>query len=114
VVVAIAVEVRRCWATAYGRWVRVVAFDLFFVVFKSMCRELYCSRYMCAEGDTLGSRHRLFAGPAVPSAQFPLGTGCAESKGTCAENISLSAEVANPVVAQRLLKQDGGGGAPVV
>jgi hypothetical protein len=48
VVVAIAVEVRRCWATAYGRWVRVVAFDLFFCCFqKSVPRAILLSVHVC-------------------------------------------------------------------
>jgi hypothetical protein len=64
-------EVRRWWATAYGQWVRVVAFDLFFVVFKSLCRELYCSRYTCAEGDPLGSRHRALCRPSGAGSALP-------------------------------------------
>jgi hypothetical protein len=43
----------------------------------------------------------LFAGSAVLSAlcrEFPLGTGCVESKGACAKSISLSTKAANPIV----------------
>jgi hypothetical protein len=74
----------------------------FFLLFSKVCAESYTAlgtRVPRVIHLALGTG--LFVGPAVPSAlcrEFPLGTDCAESKGSCAESISLSAEVANPVV----------------
>jgi hypothetical protein len=94
-------EVRRWWATAYGQWVRVVAFDLF-LLFSKVCAESYTAlgtRVPRVIHLALGTG--LCAGPAVPGAlcrELPLGTGCAESIQPCAEWVRLSAEAPIPVV----------------
>jgi hypothetical protein len=81
-----------------------VAFDLF-LLFSKVCAESYTAlgtRVPRVIHLALGTG--LFAGPAVPSAlcrEFPLGTAVPRAKGACAESISLSAEVANPVVILR-------------
>jgi hypothetical protein len=74
----------------------------FFVLFqKSLPRAISALGTHVSRGIDLPLGIWLFAGPAVPSAmcrEFPLGKGCAESKGACAESISLLAKAANLVV----------------
>jgi hypothetical protein len=78
-----------------------VAFDLFLVVFKSLCREYTALGTRVPRVIHLALGTGLCAGPAVPGAlcrELPLGTGCAESIQPCAEWVRLSAEAPIPVV----------------
>jgi hypothetical protein len=65
----------------------------FFVVFKSLCRELYCSRYTCAEGDPLGSRHRALCRPSGVECSVPRVSSRhrlrREQRGLCREDLAL-------------------------
>jgi hypothetical protein len=82
--------------TAVGHVIRLVGPGHGFCLFCSFLKSL-------PRAIDLALGIGLFAGPAVLSAlcrTFPLGTGCAESKGACAEGISLSAKAVNPVVSR--------------
>jgi hypothetical protein len=71
-VVATTAEVRRWWATTYGRWARVVGFGFFYCFSKVFAESYFYSRYTCAEWD-------------------PLGIGlCREYSGLCREELALS------------------------
>jgi hypothetical protein len=94
-VVATTAEVRRWWATMYGRWARVVGFGFFIVFQKSLPRAISALGTRAPSGIHLALGIGLFVGPAVPSGlcrEFPLGAGCAESTRACAERSSLSAQ----------------------
>jgi hypothetical protein len=100
-VVATAAEVRRWWATTYGRWARVVGFGFFIVFQKSLPRAISALGTRVPSGIHLALGIGLFAGAAVPSElcrEFPLCTGCAESTRACAERSSLLAHPQIPVV----------------
>jgi hypothetical protein len=78
VVVAMAAEVRRWWATTYGKWARVVGFGFFIVFQKSLLRAISGLGTRVPSGIHLALGIGLFAGPAVPSAlcreELALGT----------------------------------------
>jgi hypothetical protein len=65
----------------------------FFVVFKSLCRDLYCSRYTCAEGDPLGSWHRALCRPSSAECSVPRASSrhrlCREKRGLCREHLAF-------------------------
>jgi hypothetical protein len=92
-VVATTAEVRRWWATTYGRWDRVVGFGFFYCFSKVFAESYFCSRYTCAEWDPLGSRHRALCRPSGAEWAMLRGNSrhrlCREYSGLCREELAL-------------------------